>query len=255
MRKEVSLIVWEAMQTLAAGVAMPVTWADRVTVCVPKHAGAILSPGEHRPLTMLQVAYKLVHRVLAQLLQERLVGFVSVEQHGFIPTRSISDCIVHLEASGLQVGKLSREAHIFLADFAAAFPSTARDWFEFVCARMQVPREWQNILGYFTTAWVSEFRWGGESGYGWRCAAGFPEGDPLRPWAFIVSLEPLVKCLRCEHDLHRRPHVVLKAFADDLAWTLYTLQELLKDLDIMEEWHAATALRLNHRKCVIIPCG
>eukprot|EP00971_Amphidinium_carterae_P346165 6487473-Amphidinium_carterae.2 len=32
MQKEVSLIVWKAMQTLAA--AMPVTWADRVTVCV-----------------------------------------------------------------------------------------------------------------------------------------------------------------------------------------------------------------------------
>eukprot|EP00971_Amphidinium_carterae_P205166 4071750-Amphidinium_carterae.1 len=120
---------------------------------------------------------------------------------------------------------------------------------------MQVTREWQNILGYFTTPWVSDFRWGGETGYGWRCAAGFPEGDPMSPWSFIVSLEPLVKCLRYERELRQRPNVVLKAFADDLAWTLRELQDLLMDLDTLEQWYVATALRLNHRKCAIIPCG
>eukprot|EP00971_Amphidinium_carterae_P008052 159390-Amphidinium_carterae.1 len=77
----------------------------------------------------------------------------------------------------------------------------------------------------------------------------------LGPWSFIVSLEPLVKCLRYERELRQTPNVVLKAFADDLAWTLRELQDLLMDLDTLEQWYVATALRLNHRKCAIIPCG
>eukprot|EP00971_Amphidinium_carterae_P308929 6138630-Amphidinium_carterae.2 len=94
-------------------------------------------------------------------------------------TRSISDCTVHLEASGPQIGKDEREACIFLADFAAAsFPSGAWDWFEFVCTRMGVTRELQNILGYFTTHWVSD---GGVSGYGWAACSWFPRRRSSEP--------------------------------------------------------------------------
>eukprot|EP00971_Amphidinium_carterae_P016026 316051-Amphidinium_carterae.2 len=77
----------------------------------------------------------------------------------------------------------------------------------------------------------------------------------MSPWSFIVCLEPPIKCLWYERELRQRPHVVLKACADDLAWTLCVLQDLLMDLDTLEQWHEATVLRLNHRKCVIIPCG
>eukprot|EP00971_Amphidinium_carterae_P258854 5137443-Amphidinium_carterae.2 len=86
------------------------------------------------------------------------------------------------------------EAHIFLADFAAAFPIAAGDWFNF--------QDGDGVVSQAMAGVVHVPRW---------------RPVELSPWSFIVCLEPLVKCL---------PTAALRL--------QHELQDLLKDLDTME---------------------
>jgi len=63
---------------------------ERKVIYIPKKSQPV-SPGDYRPLSMLEVLYKIPARVLARRLTAVLPKLISPHQHGFMPQKSIQE--------------------------------------------------------------------------------------------------------------------------------------------------------------------
>ena len=82
-------------------------------------------------------------------------------------------------------------------------------------------------------------------------AAGIRQGRPLSPLLFIIAMDGLIRLVKQEVSGSK-----VRAFADD---TAMVLQDMKADLPILHgifsRLEGAAGLRLNVRKCILIPSG
>jgi hypothetical protein len=51
------------------------------------------SPNDFRPISLLNICLKLLTKLLANRLQERILDLVHINQYGFLKSRTIQDCV------------------------------------------------------------------------------------------------------------------------------------------------------------------
>lgn len=106
-------------------------------------AGPVLAarPAWFRPMTLSNTSQKIVPRAVCQALERHAVDIVHPMQRGFVPGRSLVDCILDLETEmmvGSAVGAPRLATVLF--DFSAAFPSVEWDWIERALAEQGLPQ-------------------------------------------------------------------------------------------------------------------
>ncbi|CAI5467292.1 unnamed protein product [Closterium sp. Yama58-4] len=113
--KEVFELHWDVLGKHVMGLvrefsltsSLPTSVKDAVTILLHKK-GAKEQLENYRPITLLNVSYKLLARVLASRMKKVLHKVISREQYGFIPGRRISDA-VGLDADVIDAAKNGNE--------------------------------------------------------------------------------------------------------------------------------------------------
>jgi hypothetical protein len=216
---------------------------------------------EFRPISLCNVTYKLISKVLANRLKKILGEIISPNQSTFIPGRLITDnIIIAFEALHTMDTRLKgREGYMALKlDMSKAYDRVEWNFIEAVMKRIGFDNRWvQLLMTCVQTVSYSVLINGRPHGKiipsrGWR------QGDPLSPYFFILCAEGLstginkmeraggVSGLPLTRGGTRLTHLffaddsLLFCKADEVEW--YCIQKVLVD------YEKASGQKLNRSK-------
>ena len=82
------------------------------------------TPSDYRPLSMLEVLYKIPSRIMARRLNNVLQTIIGPHQHGFMAGRSIQEPILMATAAMQEAVKENKELQLLSFDIEKAFNKT-----------------------------------------------------------------------------------------------------------------------------------
>lgn len=226
--------------------------------CIPKAttgttaAGqAYVSPADTRPISMVDTSNRIMANAARLRWEGNLGAWICNEQRGFLPHRSMLANVIGLEHEAMRTSLLQSEGGLLLLDFAAAFPSISQRFIKAVLHHLGLPPAALRFVDalYHKTACQVQVK--GVAFDGFEMRSGIRQGCPLSPLLFVTAMDGLLRII-----LREVSGSSVKAFADDTAVVFRSLKEDLPKLhNIFNRLARASNLRLNMKKCVLIPLG
>ena len=213
-----------------------------------------------RPISLLNVDYKLLSGVLAKRLKSVLPSIISSEQKGFLKTRYIGENIRTVYDLIHYLEKQNMTGLLLLVDFEKAFDSIEWNYVNKLLDMYNFGphfKKWFNILykdscscvinnGYF-----SEF---------FTLSRSFRQGDPLSPYLFILAIEPLAMAIKNNKKIKgiqvENSTIKIGQYADDTFLTLDGSELSLREsINVFNMFHKCSGLKVNIEKTMAIWLG
>jgi hypothetical protein len=149
---------------------------------------------EFRPISLCNVMYKLISKVLANRLKLVLPAIISCPQSAFIPGRLISDnIIVAFETMhAMQTRMWSKVGYMGVKlDMSKAYDRVEWMFLEALMLRMGFDVRWVYLIMQCVTSVQYSVIINGSPVGEIRPSRGIRQGDPISPYLFIISAEAL----------------------------------------------------------------
>lgn len=192
------LLVLVANEIFASGVpSMPEVWARGVILPIFKGKGLprdVLS--SYRPITLLNVDFKLVSKAVADRMQLPLDSIVDPCQTAFIKGRWIGDNVLFHLGMAEHLAAVQQPGAVIILDIEKAYDRTNRPWLYRVaetCGFAGGMQRWIRLLTSGTTSRVTVNGWLSSS---FPVTSGLPQGSPLSPLLWNLQLQPLTARLK-----------------------------------------------------------
>ena len=182
---------------------------------------------DFRPISLCNVIYKIISKVLANRLKQILPSFISSTLSAFVPRRLITDNV--LVASevlhSMHSWKKGKKGSLALKlDISKAYDRVEWNFLQGIMIKLGFPDKWiQWVMGCVTTPSFSILINGKEYG-NIRPSRGIRQGDPLSPYLFLLCAEGFTSLLekvelggriRRASICRRAPKISNLMFADD----------------------------------------
>ena len=213
-----------------------------------------------RPITLLNVDYKILARIIAMRIEPSLPSLIHSDQTGFIKGRYIGQNIRLLNdlMNFTDVNKIP--GILLFIDFEKAFDTL--EW-SFLHQALEIfnfgpkIRKWVSILYSDIESGVMN---GGYMTNYFKVSRGVRQGCPLSPFLFVLAVEILAIKLRHDPDckgiiLPNSREARLTQFADDTTVISSTVASLKTSLHIINSFGAISGLNLNKTKTKIMWIG
>ena len=230
-----------------------------VITLTPKEDGSLLDLSNWRPITLLNVDYKIAAKAIAKRLEQVLPDLIHPDQTGFVKGRYIGENI-RLIADVMEVTKTHNLTGILTSlDFRKAFDTL--EW-PFIMKTLD-----SFNFGGDIKRWVNTFYSNIEStvinnGFrtNWfKLSKGVRQGCPLSPYLFILSSEILSNKIRQDLNIKGikiyENEIKLSQFADDTNLFNADLASLERALKITDDFGRIAGLSLNVKKTKAIWLG
>lgn len=248
----------DCAEQLQSGGTLRSPLSDSVSVTIPKaevSAEAELVPCTARtvrPITLMQTSAKLLALRANEALAAIAARSVAMQQQGFVPGRSIDDCIVGLDgamtAASLQAGE---SAMTILFDFANAFPSLAHAYLFRLLRKMRVLERLVCFVEGMYKNMSTTFEVDGVPVATMPICSGIRQGCPMSGSLFAIALDPLIRWSIANQFLSSAR---IFAYADDLAAVFRNVfMQIPVFMSALGRWAGVSGLALKPRKCVAIP--
>ena len=236
-------------------------------VLIPKKGGAD-DLGDFRPISLLGSLYKLLAKVLANRLKKVLDRVVSVDQNAFVRGRQILDASLVANEVIDYWYKRKEKGLICKLDIEKAYDSINWNFLMKVLRKMGFGSRWEEWMRWcISTAKFSILINGVPAGF-FSNSKGLRQGDPLSPYLFVLGMEVLSTMISrageggfisgCRMRGRGGDELTVShlLFADDTLIFCKARREQLTNLSWILAWfEAASGLRINLAKSVLIPVG
>jgi hypothetical protein len=216
--------------------------------------GPIFLPGDTRPLCIVDTSNRLLANAARLRWEAALEGWLSPEQRGFLPRRSMLANVVDLEEAAMHAtlagdDEDGSDPGVLLFDFAAAFPSISQQFLAEVLSFVGFPPCSLHLVAALYYQHMGTPTLSGTTSAAFPLSAGIRQGCPLSPLLFVVAMDGLLRRIRRESS-----STCPRAFADDLAAVVRSLATEAPVLKrIFDDIASAAGLHLNVAKCICIP--
>ena len=216
----------------------------------------------YRPITLLQVDYKIRSKILVARLKPAVDDIVNRAQLGFVPGRNITEATHLLKLVQAYVDEMDEEAIIVAADWEKAFDRVSWDYMFQALDALE--------FGPYITGWIGTMyntsapptrnvKSNGQRSPAFYIKSGVPQGCPASPLIFLIVAEALTRAVEHETrikgiDVHGT-EVKITQFADDTQFLLRGFKHLKWVWPILKEYEGATAMRANMKKFEGLRCG
>uniref|UniRef100_A0A803NGJ4 Reverse transcriptase domain-containing protein n=1 Tax=Cannabis sativa TaxID=3483 RepID=A0A803NGJ4_CANSA len=217
-----------------------------------------------RPISLCNVIYKLISKVLANRFKEVLPSVISENQSAFFANRLITDNI--LVAFEL-IHHLKHKTHgskgfsALKLDMSKAFDRVEWVYICEVMRKMGFHTTWIETIHNCLNSTSFSFMLNGEAVGNVQPTRGLRQGDPLSPYLFLICSEGLSRLLQYEESLgnlkglrltRHSPSISHLLFADDSLLFCEATQSSASALKrILDIYHRASDQLLNNNKSVM----
>ena len=209
-----------------------------------------------RPISLLNIDYKILARVLALRLQKVLPKIISLDQQGYIKNRYIGYNIRQIQDIIDYTETLDIDGVILFLDFKKAFDTVEWDFMINVLRKFGFKNDlisWVNTLyknicsSVINNGWKSDF---------FEISRGIRQGCPLSALLFIIVAEILANRIRTNEEVsgiqvqidNETHKLKITQLADDTTLFLKNATEIPTVIKIVEEFGNYSGLKLNKKK-------
>ena len=194
---EIRDIFWEAIVEAKSCKHLSITQSQGIISLLPKPEKDVLYLKNWRPLTLMNVDYKILTGCIANRIKKILDTIISKEQSGFVPGRYIGENIFKLSSIMEYCQMENIDGMLVLVDFQKAFDFLSWDYMEYVLNKFCIPEyiiAWvkiiyndRNTACVLNNGWKSDF---------FKVQRGVKQGDPLSPLLYIICGEMLANAIK-----------------------------------------------------------
>ena len=213
-----------------------------------------------RPITLLNVDYKILAKIIASRIEPSLPSLIHTDQTGFIKGRYIGQNIRLLDDLMNFTSANKIPGILLFIDFEKAFDTL--EW-SFLHQTLEIFNFGPKIRTWVSTLYnniESGVMNGGYMTNYFKVFRGVRQGCPLSPFLFVIAVEILALKLRHDPDckgikLPNSHEARLTQFADDTTVISSTVASLKTSLQIINSFGALSGLKLNKTKTKIMYIG
>lgn len=191
-------------------------------VLILKDGAPPCDPASWRPITLLNVDYKIVATIVNNRLKLFLPDMVAPHQTCAVPGRSMfANLSLTRDAFEFAAAKKIKGAFLSL-DQAKAFDRVRHAYLFEMLRHFGLPADFVSILELLYKDLRGSVVVNGSESAGFQYTRGIRQGCPLGPTLFILSLEPLLTNLACDPQFRGLPltgsdELKVLAYADDVS--------------------------------------
>ena len=163
----------------------------------------------YRPITLLNVAYKIFAITLCKKLTEIMEGKLGEYQMGFRPHRSTIDNIFILRQIYEKCHEYNVELHNVFIDFNQAFGSINRSTVTKLLKEMHIPGKIIRLVTLVTQHTQAKIKLNSEYTEQLEVKTEIRQGDPLSTILFCTVMESLMKKLEMKGNISTRLQTIL----------------------------------------------
>ena len=230
--------------------SLSITQKQGVITCIPKQNKSRINLKNWRPISLLNVIYKLASAVISNRLKKVLDNIINENQKGFIAGRFLGENVRLIYDVLFESKKQNLPGLLLSIDFEKAFDTVS--W-KFI----------MKVLDYFNfgnsiKSWVGLFQKGSETcilqnGFMsnfFNLRRGCRQGDPISPYLFILCAEILGKMVRKNKEIKgisiNGKEYKLSQYADDTQLILDGTEKSLKAaLNLLKQFYIMSGLKIN----------
>ncbi|KAI0515590.1 hypothetical protein KFK09_008255 [Dendrobium nobile] len=251
----IGLQVFNAVSNFFTSGSLPRGVKATAIALIPKssHAAHI---NDFRPISLCNVLYKIVAKILANRLKVVLPNIIHESQSGFITNRCSTDNII-LAAEILRDFKGCTKKFCAKLDIKKAFDTVSR---EFIIARM-LQKGFPEAFVTWIKGCISDVHFsiclnGYLEGF-FKSTSGLRQGCPLSPLLFCIAMDGLSQILSDTHNFKgincKDFHISHLMYADDLLVVGETSIDNARQLNwCLQEFGSLSGLQINASKSAII---
>ena len=231
-----------------------------VITLLPKHNKDTTMLSNWRPISLLNVDYKLASKTIANRIKKHIKSIIHETQTGFIKGRFIGENVRLIFDTIDYLNKTDQDGILIFSDFEKAFDSLSHSFlikclkhFNFSTSLIQwIELFYNNITsviinnGYFSNSFEIE--------------RGVRQGCPLSSYLFIICIELLSNAVKHNKDIKgiiiNDTEIKQTMFADDATFiTDGTEQSFNALIETIDNFGTISGLKLNANKTTVLRVG
>uniref|UniRef100_A0A803TUP7 Reverse transcriptase domain-containing protein n=1 Tax=Anolis carolinensis TaxID=28377 RepID=A0A803TUP7_ANOCA len=258
MQEEIVVYLKRVMNKVLRNKEFPDTWRDAEIIVMPKEDQDTTNVRNYRPISLLNLDYKIFTCILANRFKEFLLNWVGQDQTGFLPGRKMSDnvrCI--LDIIEYYEWNHQKELALLSIDAEKAFDNLNWSFFKLLFKEIDIGFQFYNAIDTIYEDQRAKIRINGQHSQNIKIGKGVRQGCPLSPLIFIFALEVLLKNLKKDQRLKGTKigthEFKVRAFADDIICIIEDPRSKLHMwLSKIQDYGEVTGFHINKKKSKIL---
>ncbi|GLT56437.1 hypothetical protein SLA2020_294760 [Shorea laevis] len=256
-------VVAPCLNFLNCGGGLPANMNFTHIVLIPKRVGP-KSMTDLRPISLCNVVYRILAKVLANRFKQVLQHVISMEQSAFLPNRLITDnAMIAFEILHYMRNRKCRKKgwQVVKLDMSKAFDRVEWPYLEQIMSKLGFAEAWIRMIMACVTSVQYAVLLNGVSSDRVIPSRGLRQGDPLSPYLFVLCAEgftAMIKEAERQKLLHgaricrQAPTISHLFFADDSFLFLRAIETEAKTLlSILKDYELASGQVVNMQKSSI----
>ena len=231
---------------------MSISQRRGVITLIPKEYSNLLNLANWRPITLLNLDYKIASKAIAKRIEKVLTSLINSDQTGFIKGRYIGQN-VRLLNDILEQTEIQNIPGILLQlDFRKAFDTIEWEFIQKTLALFNFGESIQRWIFTFYTNPESSVLNNGFCTNSFKLSRGVRQGCPLCPYLFILSVELLACKIRQDKEIQGiqifKKEIKISQFADDTSLLCNSCKSVQRAIQVLNDFGDVSGLRLNPSK-------